>query len=448
MTEEFEYGQVLASVQEKVRLLSAGRTAIRASQMIADAESGEVLRDHTLVIEGGLVREVVPSDSFEIPQDVEVMDVPSGTLLPGLIETHCHVTGEWSEDPHATHLEPFPEARVIRGMVDAWAVLTAGFTSIYSMGHGHPNYVAALKSLIDDERFPGPRIHHCGWAISQTAGHGHVREWNYELASSLKVRSTFADGEAALRAVVRENIGTGAEFIKVFAGEGGYTAPSHISRRLDFSGAELRAVTDEAHRLGYRVASHCMTLEHVRHALTNGVDRIEHGPTVYEPDFVPILQENQAAWCPTLSQLHWGLEERVKRGFDTATTRRIEAALDARCRMIVEALEAGVVVGFGTDNRMRPKAGRNGIEFRLMVERGIQPGTALALATSNAARLVGVDDQLGSIRPGMVADLIVVNGNPLQDIEAVSERENIVQVLRSPVRVRPKPPIKRGASYG
>lgn len=440
MPAEFGYSNLLATVAERVLMLGSGRTIVRARQVIAGGEIGGLLRDHSLVIDGGVIEAVVPTASVEVLEGDEVIDVPEGTVMPGMIDTHCHITGEWSGDPHGTHLEPFPEARVLRGMADAWAVLTAGFTSIYSMGHGHPNYVAALKSLIDDEGFPGPRIQHCGWAISQTAGHGHVREWNYDIVRELKVRSTFADGPSALRAIVRENIGTGAEFIKVFAGEGGYTAPAHISRRLDFSDEELQAVTDEAHRMGYRVAAHCMTLEHVRHALSNGVDRIEHGPTVYEPDFVPLLREHGAAWCPTLSQLHWGLEERVKRGFDAATVKKIEVGLDARCRMIVEALGAGVIVGFGTDNRMRPKAGRNGLELRLMVDRGIDPGTAFAIATSQAAKLVGVDDRLGEIRPNAVADLIVVRGNPLEKTEAISDRANILRVIRSPVQVRPNPP--------
>lgn len=448
-SEPLSYAAVQRDVVSKLTTFDSGRWAIRAKRVVPMTDEFTVAEDQLLVIESGRISSIESETKAalgHLPTE-RVIDARSGTLLPGLIETHCHVTGEWPEDPHATHLEPFPEARVIRGMVDAWAVLMGGFTTLFSMGHGHPSYVAALKTLVDDEGFPGPRIFHCGWALSQTAGHGHVREWNYDLVAALRVRSAFADGATELRAMVRENLGTGAEFIKLFAGEGGYTAPPHISRRLNFSAEELGAVTNEAHRMGFRVAAHCMTLDHVRHALENGVDRIEHGPTVYEPQFVPLLLEHGASWCPTLSQLHWGLEERDKRGFDDKMVARIERALDARCEMIAEALRQGVTVGFGTDNRMRPKAGQNGIEFRLMVERGVTPGEAVSIATRRAAVLVGLGDDLGTIESGKVADMILVDGDPLTDVATVSDPGSITRVFRSPVRVRPQPSRRRNQTH-
>lgn len=437
------YDPVLHDVARKVHTFDDGRWALRAKRLMPMTDDVTVHADQVVTVDGGRVTSIEPAATpIDLPAD-RVLDIPSGTLLPGMIETHCHVTGEWVSDPHATHLEPFPEARVLRGMVDAWAVLLGGFSTLFSMGHGHPNYVSALKTLIDDEHFPGPRVYHCGWALSQTAGHGHVREWNYDLVASLRVRSAFADGPTALRALVRENVGTGAEFIKLFAGEGGYTAPPHIARRLNFTPEELQAVTNEAHRMGVRVAAHCMSLDHARHAVENGVDRVEHGPIVYEPEFVPMLAEHGASWCPTLSQLHWGIEERAKRGLSAEAVARIERALDARCRMISEALDAGVTVGFGTDNRMRPKAGQNGIEFRLMTDRGISPAAALSIATRRAARLVGVDGDLGTLEVGKVADMIVVDGDPLTDVACIATPDHIQRVFRSPVRVRPAAPRVR-----
>lgn len=152
--------------------------------------------------------------------------------MPGMIETHVHITGEWPHAPHDTHLEPAGEARTLRGLLDAWAVFTAGSTSMFSMGHGHPNTVSAIKTMIDKEGFPGPCIYHCGWALSQTAGHGHVREWNYELVKDVRPRSIFADGPYALRAVVRENVGNGADFTKLYAGEGGFIIVCRSSARF------------------------------------------------------------------------------------------------------------------------------------------------------------------------------------------------------------------------
>ncbi|HET9072935.1 MAG TPA: amidohydrolase family protein, partial [Solirubrobacteraceae bacterium] len=360
------------------------------------------------------------------------------TVMPGLIETHLHVTGEWPHDPHGTHLEPFPESRVLRGLLDTWAVFTAGFTTMFSMGHGHPSFVSAIKQQIDREELPGPRIYHCGWALSQTAGHGNVGEWNYDLVERLRPRSAFADGPYALRALVRENVGLGADFIKLFAGEGGFTAPDYVARRLDFTDEEIRAITDEAHRMGFRVAAHCMSLAHARHAVENGVDRVEHGPVEYEPDFVPLLAEHGTSWCPTLSQLNWALLERERRRLAPAVVERIEGGIAGRCRMIQEALDRGVTVGFGTDNRMRPKAGRNGLEFTVMAEHGIAPLDAVSIGTQLAARLVGLEADLGTVEPGKLADLLVVDGDPSTDVGVLAQPERIARIITSHRRVYPQ----------
>ena len=414
------------------------RLVVHAGRVATGRSDGDrILIDQAILIESGVIAVVSDWDKFELPAGVSVLDASGRTVMPGLIETHCHVTGEWASDPHATHLEPFPETRTLRGLLDAWAVLAAGFTTLFSMGHGHPNAVAAIKTMIDAEGLPGPRIFHCGWALSQTAGHGHIRQWDYEVVKTLKPRSAFVDGPYALRAAVRENVGRGADFIKLYAGEGGFTAPPHISRRLDFTSEEIRAITDEAHRLGFRVASHCMTLDHVRHAVLNGVDRVEHGPVGYEPDFVPLLAAQGASWCPTLSQLHWGLAEREQRGLNADMVRTIETGIVARCRMIQESLDAGVTVGFGTDNRMRPKAGQNALELAIMVEHGIAPLDAISIATLLAARLVGLDDHLGSVVEGKLADLIVVDGNPTEDIRVLTDPTRIERILMGPRRVQP-----------
>jgi imidazolonepropionase-like amidohydrolase len=372
-----------------------------------------------------------------VPDDVPVLDVSDRTVMPGMIETHCHVTGEWAHDPHGTHLEPFPESRVLRGLLDTWAVFDAGFTTLFSMGHGHPNMVAAIKSMIDNEGFPGPRVYHCGWALSQTAGHGHIREWDYEIVKHLKPRSLFADGPYALRAAVRENLGNGASFTKIYAGEGGFTASPYIARRLDFTDEEIQAITDETHRLGFQVSSHCMSIEHVKHAVDNGVDRVEHGPVGYDAEFIPLLKERGSTWCPTLSQLYWGYQEREKRKLSAAQVKRIEDGIVGRCQMIQEALDSGVIVGFGTDNRMRPKAGRNAIELQVMADNGIAALDIVSIATIDAARLVGLDEHLGSVETGKLADLIVVNGNPDENVSVLTVPANIEKMITAPRKINP-----------
>lgn len=414
------------------------RVVIRAGRLATGRTTGErVLTDQAVVIEAGRIASVEPWEPSRVPAGATMIDAGDKTVLPGLIETHCHVTGEWAHDPHGTHLEPYAETRVLRGLLDAWAVHGAGFTTLFSMGHGHPNAVSAIKTMIDREGFPGPRIYHCGWALSQAAGHGHIREWDYELVKRLRPRSEFADGPYALRGVVRENIGRGADFTKLYGGEGGYTAPPYISRRLDFTQEEIRAITDESHRLGCMVAAHCMTMRHVQHAVWNGVDRIEHGPVGYDAGFIPLLVEQGTSWCPTLSQLHWALAEQEQRGLAASMVAKIEDGIIGRCRMIQEALDANVTIGFGTDNRMRPKAGRNAIELKIMADHGIAPLDVISIATQLAARLTRLEEDLGTIEAGKLADLIVVDGDPTTDISVLTEPARIVQIFKSPIRVTP-----------
>jgi len=370
--------------------------------------------------------------------------LPTAPSCLVLIEGHCH--GHWRAstcDPHATHLEAVGDARVLRGLLDVWAVMNEGFTTVFSMGHGNPNHAAAIREAVNGEGFPGPRIYHCGWAISQTAGHGNVREWSYDLVKSLKPRSLFADGPYQLRAVVRQNLGCGADFIKIYSGEGGFTAPENISRRLDFTSEEIQAIVDEAHRQGFRVASHCMTLAHAIHAAENGVDRVEHGPVLYEPGFVHMLRDTGASWCPTVSQLWWALVERESRRLSESMVSRLERGLADRARTIVEALEAGVTVGFGTDNRMRPKAGRNALEFQLMASHGVPTLDVISIGTVLAARMVGLEPHLGTVEEGKLADLIVVDGDPEKEIAVLTQPERITRILKSYRQVHLDPAAKR-----
>jgi imidazolonepropionase-like amidohydrolase len=433
-----ELGPIKALTDKLTPLGHDDQLVIRAGRLATGRMTGDrVLRDQAVVIDGGRVAAVQPWDASAVPAGATVIDASDKTVLPGLIETHVHVTGEWAHDPHGTHLEPFAETRTLRGLLDAWAVFSAGFTTLFSMGHGHPNAVAAIKTMIDKEGFPGPRIYHCGWALSQSAGHGHIREWDYDLVKRLRPRSAFADGPYALRGIVRENLGNGADFTKLYAGEGGYTASPYVSRRLDFTQEEIQAITDESHRLGVQVAAHCMTMRHVQHAVWNGVDRVEHGPVGYDPEFVPLLKERGASWCPTLSQLHWGLQEKDKRGLAAPVVKKIEEAIVGRCRMIQEALDAGVTVGFGTDNRMRPKAGQNPIELKIMADNGIAPLDAISIATQLAARLVKLEDDLGTVEQGKLADLIVVDGDPTTDVSLLTDPKRVVRILKSPLRVVP-----------
>ena len=268
-----------------------------------------------------------------------------------------------------------------------------------------------LRDFINEGLLLGPRLTVAPWWVTMTGGHGdlfipkthHRKPWDT------------ADGPDACRALVRLQVREGADFIKVIA-SGGVMSHGDSPRWPNYSVRELEAIVDEAHTLDMKVAAHAHSQEGIRRCLDAGVDSIEHG-TFAGPDELQRLVKTGTAVVPTLSIIDWLAHTGVDRGAGRGNVNKVRAVIAEQRANFTTAFQAGANITMGTDSagNLCP-FGENARELELYVELGMPPHRALQSATIDAAKLLGRDDELGSVTVGKLADLIIVEGNPLDDI--------------------------------
>jgi imidazolonepropionase-like amidohydrolase len=270
----------------------------------------------------------------------------------------------------------------------------------------------------------GPRLLTSGWALSQTRGHGDVPQLPYEWVEHARPRSMFCDGEIECRRAVRRNFGEGADVIKVYSSENRSGAPN-------FTVAELSVITDEAHRRGKRVATHAKTYEGVRNALLAGVDTIEHGTPAIHDDLLEMMYEQRSFLVPTMATVHRVAYEGGDWEVSPAAMDQAKRELEGRQRMVRAAHERGVQIATGSDAGARAGFGLLSTrELELLVDVGLTPMEAISAATSVSAAALGLSDDVGSLKAGKLADIVVIDGNPLEDIRILQDRSRVRFVLQ------------------
>jgi imidazolonepropionase-like amidohydrolase len=328
------------------------------------------------------------------------------TVLPGLIDVHTHVVSDTERSPGfgappARHGEP-PRPDALRWFVlaraaDAW--LRAGLTTIRDVGSFEDEAIT-LRTAIDLGLSGGPRIVSCGRIISATAPGGRIFGSMYEQA----------DGPWAMRRAVRRQLRRGADFIKVMA-TGARSVVDEDPEPAQLTAEELAAVVDEAHRMGVRVAAHAEGLDGVRLAVEAGVDTIEHGLSLHrEPALLDVMAEHGIVLVPTLSTFH-DLAVRFADEFAPTLVEQARRQLDEAERSVVAAAHAGVTLAMGYDSG---PPGANARELLRLADAGLGVAGAIRAATAGGAAALGRDD-LGTIAVGAVADLIVMDRDPLAD---------------------------------
>ena len=372
----------------------------------------ELLENHSVLITGDRITAVAPTAALSIPAGCAVREFPEGTLLPGLIEGHSHlllhpyIEVGWNEQ---VLNESYAE-RAIRGGVHARRSLQAGWTMLRDLGSEGAGYVdVGLKQAIEKGVIPGPRLLVAGKAIVATGSYGPK---GFREGVKVPLGAEEADGHDELIRVVRDQIGHGADLIKVYAdyrwGPNGEAMPT-------FTEAELRTIVEVAASSGRQVVAHASTAEAMRRATLAGVTTIEHGdggtPEVFE-----LMAERNVALCPTLAA---GDAITQYRGWNKGVDPEPER-ITAKRESFAAALAAGVTIVAGGDVGVFPH-GDNVRELEMMVDYGMEPEAVLHAATAGNAEVFGWGDRLGSLRPGLLADLIVVAGNPLEDISRLRE---------------------------
>ena len=360
--------------------------------------------------------------NVEAPADARVIDLPGMTLMPGMIEGHAHLFlhpyDETSWDDQVL-LEPLA-LRTARAVAQARTTLMAGFTTVRDLGTEGAGYAdVGLRDAIRQGIVPGPRLLVATRALVATNSYAP----RTAQADAPLLGAEEADGPALVTAT-RRQIGGGADVIKFYAD---YRWRPGEDSRPTFTVEEMRAATEVAHAAGRSVAAHASSPEGMRRAILAGVDTIEHG---YDgtPEIYRLMRERGVALCPTLAA-----SEAVARyrGWDGRSPE--PDALRAHRASFAAALQAGVPICMGGDVGVFAHDA-NAREMELMVDYGMRPAAVLIAATSGNARLFRLQDRLGAVRPGLLADLVAVDGDPTRDIAAVRRIGMVMQGGR-PIRV-------------
>jgi imidazolonepropionase-like amidohydrolase len=391
--------------------LAAQRTPIHTGTLI-DGRGDAPRAGVTIVVDGDRIAAV--QDGFQSPTEgARLVDLRNSVVLPGLIDMHVHLEGETSPDRYLETFTLNPEDRAFRSAVYARRTLEAGFTTVRDLGGSGVN--TALRDAIAAGRAAGPRIVSVGTSLAVTGGHGDpTNGFRRDLMGAPGPEDGVVDGLPGAAQAVRHQIKNGADWIKITA-TGGVLSVAREGHRPQFSEDEIRAVVATAADWGVSVAAHAHGDEGMQRAIRAGVRTIEHG-TLMSDRTMSLMAEHGTHYVPTITA-----------GREVAALARVEGYYPAV--VVPKALElgpqiqdtfgrawrAGVPIAFGTDAGVF-RHGENAREFVYMVETGYPPLDAIRSATSVNARVLGMDDRIGAIAHGLLADIIAVDGDPLQDI--------------------------------
>lgn len=342
-----------------------------------------------------------------MPSGATIIDLSSATILPGLIDCHVHLTGDPNEldlGPAGLHIS-YPR-RALMGARNARITLEAGFTTVRNVAADGYSDVA-LRDAINAGDVRGPRMLVSGPALSITGGHW---DENYLAPQFIFPKHGVADG---------------VDLIKVMA-TGGVISEGDNPALAQYSPEELRAIVETAHGLGRKVAAHAHATTGIKNAVLAGVDSIEHGSYI-DDEGIELMKEHGTFLVPTVYLEDWVLQNMQTLGWTPNSIQKARTVIPIAHKNVSHAFRSGVKIAFGTDAGVYPH-GLNGHEFAKMVEMGLTPLEAIQAATVNAADLLGWADKIATIEPGKWADIIAVDGNPLQDVKTL---EHVRFVMKS-----------------
>jgi len=387
-------------------------TVIHAGQML-DVESGKLLKDRFIIIDGKRIRDVVTLRDMENMDDEEVdfIDLSEMTVLPGMSDSHVHLTSDANIHGYKRLTRSTPRA-AITGVRNAKRTLEAGFTTVRNLGA--PGFADVdLMQAIEDGDIPGPRIIPAGRSIGITGGHCDNNLMPYE--NRLKAGGV-ADGPWAVRAKVRENKKFGAKVIK-FCGTGGVLSKGTKVGAQQFAFEEMKAIVDEAHQLGLKVAVHAHGREGIDSAIKSGVDSVEHSSFISD-EGINAAKANGTYLSMDIYVSDYILSEGEAAGILKESLEKERIVGKKQRERFQAATKAGVKMAYGTDAGVYPH-GDNGKQMAYMVKWGLTPLQAIQASTINNAALFGLVNDIGQIKEGFYADIIAVKGNPLKNIAEI-----------------------------
>jgi imidazolonepropionase-like amidohydrolase len=392
-------------------------TVIHAGRLI-DGRSGQPQSEMTIVIEKGRIAKVV--EGYAAPEHGdELIRLTEHTVMPGLMDMHTHLMSQHSKESYTERFFMDQAEYALRSTVYARATLMAGFTTVRDLGDNGVNSIA-LRKAINQGWIPGPRIFTSGKSLATTGGHADpTNALRGDYRRDPGPLEGVINGPDDARKAVRQRYKDGADLIKLTA-TGGVLSLAASGLNPQFTDEELAAVVAAARDYNMIVAVHAHGTEGIRRAVLAGVDSIEHGTFVTD-EVIELMKQKGTYWVPTLLAGQWVAEKAKEPGYFPEIVRPKAAAIGPEISAaFARAQASGVKIAFGTDTGVSPH-GQNAREFELMVGGGMSPMRAIQSATLEAARLLKIDDRLGTIEAKKIADVVAVKGNPLDDIRAMHD---------------------------
>jgi len=411
-------------------------TVIKGGNLI-DGTGAKPLKDSVVVIEGARITAVGKEEDVDIPKKAKKTEIDASkkTVMPGLIDSHLHLVGMKTDRLLEEELIRPPQLGLIKSVYDTIDLLDAGFTTVKDCG----GFGIYLKKAIAEGTTRGPRILSASFVLSQTAGHGDVHfvpvEWVDARTSkrgSMLVGSLLCDGVAECIKATRYALREGADFIKICS-SGGVMSMVDRPEHTQFTLEEIKAIVQEARHVGKFVTAHCQGTEAMKNSIKAGVKTIDHA--CYPDDEVIEMAKKRkdVVFVSTLSIMLRIVTEGEKAGYPPWALAKGKEAYELTLKNIAKLHKAGLTIASATDFAGSPllEMGTNAMELELLVKHcGFKPMDAIVAATRNGAKACGLDNEIGIIEKGKLADIIVVDADPLKDIKILQDKNKIKMVMK------------------
>jgi len=398
-------------------------TLLLKNAVVIDGTGGDPIANGSVVLEGDRIKEVLRGPSGQLPPGAQTIDCRNQTLLPGLIDGHVHLGAVDANIMEQQRLYP-PSMLVIRTLKVIQEALDQGFTTVRDAGGADAGYREAQRQGL----IPGPRMFVSGCALSQTGGHGdfrlptEVRSPSQDLAG---VATRICDGVDEVRRGAREQLRRGADFVKVMGG-GGCMSPSDEIDTSQYSPDELRAAVFEAEAVGTYVAAHVYSSRSIRNCVSAGIRTLEHG-NLMDEIAAKAIKDAGAFLVPTLVTYEMISRMGKSLGIPENNVRKINEARDRGLEALAIAKKLGLKIASGSD-LLGPMQHHKGMELELKA-RVLGPMGAIVASTKTNAELLKKEKDLGTIEAGKLADLILVQGDPLKDIAILQQYQEKITLI-------------------